>query len=66
MELTSMKRDFRHLHIAYGLIRGKEYEEIERTVKEGNEPDWSQIHGNIAKYTINTLDTADTSNTEVA
>ena len=37
-ELESFQFQFRHKHIAYCLARGKTYEQIERTVREGNEP----------------------------
>jgi len=35
-------RRCRHLLIAYGLMRGLEYERIERP-REGNEPDWVAV-----------------------
>ena len=34
---------FRHHHIAYGLLRGRKYEEIEQYTRKGNEPDWGRI-----------------------
>lgn len=34
---------WRHRHIAYCLLRGRTYEQIENKVKEGNEPDWKLI-----------------------
>ena len=34
---------YRSLHIASGLIRGKEYKQIERKTRKGNEPDWKKI-----------------------
>lgn len=35
-------RRCRHLLIAYGLLRGRRYEQIERP-REGNEPDWLAV-----------------------
>jgi len=35
-------RRCRHLLIAYGLLRGRRYEQIERP-REGNEPDWLTV-----------------------
>ena len=37
-----MSHRCRHLLIAYGLMRGLEYERIERP-RAGNEPDWSAV-----------------------
>lgn len=36
---------YRHTHIAYCLLKGKNYEQIESRVREGNEPNWSIIKG---------------------
>lgn len=36
--------NYRHNHIAYSLSRGKEYRDIETTVRKGNEPSWSLIN----------------------
>lgn len=35
--------NFRHHHIAMGLLRGRKYEQIERYTRKGNEPDWGRI-----------------------
>ena len=37
----SKSRNYRHKHIAYSMLRGRAYEEIERTCRE--EPDWDLI-----------------------
>ena len=37
------KQDLRNMHIAYSLLLGREYKEIEQKVREGNEPDWYAI-----------------------
>lgn len=44
-KLHSLQFQFRHKLIAYSLTRGKKYEQIERTVREGNEPNWTFIKG---------------------
>lgn len=41
-ECTARSRRCRYLLIAYGLMRGLEYERIERP-REGNEPDWTAV-----------------------
>jgi hypothetical protein len=42
-EVVSLKRTYRHRHIAYCLLRGRQYEQIESRRREGNEPDWNLI-----------------------
>jgi hypothetical protein len=39
----NLKEKFRHYHIAYCLLRGKKYEQIENKVREGNQPNWGII-----------------------
>jgi len=41
--LTLDRTEFRHWHIAGSLERGRTYEQIERKVREGNEPNWNRI-----------------------
>ena len=41
---------FRHRHIAYCLLRGRKYEEIENSVRPGNEPNWDTIYKIMEKY----------------
>ena len=41
--LSNAQYKYRHLHIAYCLLRGRSYEEIEGKVREGNEPNWRYI-----------------------
>lgn len=40
---TSPGDDYRHMHIAYCLLRGRTYEQIENKVRPGNEPSWTMI-----------------------
>lgn len=41
-KLQKLVYNFRHHHIAASLIRGKQYEQIEKP-REGNEPNWDYI-----------------------
>jgi len=41
--IRGLKRSYRHRHIAYCMLRGKKYEEIELTCRSDNEPDFSYI-----------------------
>jgi hypothetical protein len=41
---------YRHMHIAYCLLRGKKYEQIENKVKNGNEPSWATIESIMKDY----------------
>ena len=41
---------YRHLHIAYSLLRGNTMEEIESKVREGNEPDLKLVERYIEHY----------------
>lgn len=41
---------YRHMHIAYCLLRGRSYEQIENKVRDGNEPRWNQIERYMQKY----------------
>lgn len=41
-EYTNKQWEYRHKHIAYCLLRGRTYEQIEKP-KEGNEPDMDYI-----------------------
>ena len=42
-ETLKEQRDYRHKHIAYCLLRGRKYEEIENKTREGNEPNLAII-----------------------
>ena len=42
--------DYRHAHIAYCLLRGRKYKQIESFVKVGNEPSWSTIELIMSEY----------------
>jgi hypothetical protein len=41
-KIWRLKREYRHSHIAYCLVRGRTYEQIE-TPREGNKPDFHLI-----------------------
>lgn len=50
------KRDLRKYHIAYGLLRGRTYEQIEQKVRDENKLtkyDWKLINSLIEKYKVN-------------
>lgn len=42
-DLEYKKTDYRNEHIAYSMAKGNKYEDIERTVREDNEPNWYRI-----------------------
>lgn len=46
----NLSREYRHQHIAYCLLRGKNYECIESNVKANNEPNWTMIENIIEEY----------------
>lgn len=46
-----LSRKYRHLHIAYCLLRGTEYSKIE-SPREGNKPNWRIVDQYILEYGI--------------
>lgn len=50
-EVLSLKANYRHTHIAYCLLRGRKYEEIENHCRKGNEPNWKTIQEIKDAYT---------------
>lgn len=38
---------YRHAHIAYSLLRGRNYKQIEFKIREGNEPSVSQVNDHL-------------------
>jgi len=42
-EVQKAKYEFRHEHIAYCISRGKTYEQVERKVRENNEPNQEYV-----------------------
>lgn len=44
------KRDCRHKHIAYSMMRGRTYEQIEPKCREDNKPDQDLIRRIIGEY----------------
>ena len=49
-EVFSLKKEYRHKHIAYSMLRGRKYEEIERTCRDNNKPDFDYIDKIKASY----------------
>jgi hypothetical protein len=47
--LANLRWEYRHRHIAYSLFLGKTYEQIERKVEKGNEPDQDLIKAYLAE-----------------
>lgn len=41
---------FRHKHIAYCILRGKSYEQVELKVREGNEPNKKLVIDYVEQY----------------
>lgn len=41
--LNKLAKDYRHCHIAYSLLKGKSYEQIEKHCAENNKPDMALI-----------------------
>jgi len=48
--LLKFRREYRHKHIAYSLMRGRSYEQIEPKCREGNEPNKDLIQEIIDEY----------------
>lgn len=51
-DVLSLKHDYRHKHIAYSLMRGKEYSQVEPKVRKGNEPDMKLVESYIQKEEV--------------
>lgn len=47
---TAPVGDYRHMHIAYCLLRGRKYEQIENKVRPGNEPNWTHVESVLQQY----------------
>ena len=50
-ELLTLKWNYRHRHIAYSIMRGKSYQQIERKCREDNQPNFDKIKELINEYT---------------
>lgn len=50
-EIRSKSRETRHKHIAYCLIRGRTYEQIEQKCREDNNPDFKLVDKITKEYT---------------
>lgn len=46
----SLKKNFRHKHIAYCMLRGRTYEQIESKCGEKNKPDFDKIKEIMDEY----------------
>ena len=55
-EKESLQDEYRHLHIVYSLARGRTMEQIEPKVREGNEPNLSQITALKERYGFDDVD----------
>lgn len=49
-DIRKAKYEFRHQHIAYCLIRGRSYEQVESKVRENNEPNQDYIKQLLEEY----------------
>lgn len=49
--LLSKKRKYRHYHIAYCMLRGKKYEQVEKACRKDNKPNFALIKDCISEYT---------------
>lgn len=47
--VKEVRSEARHTHLAYGLIRGRRYEQMERSVT-GYPPDWERVRKMIKRY----------------
>jgi len=52
-KVLRLKYDFRHKHIAYCMLRGRHYKEIERTTK--NPPDFELVSSYMDTYNQKTM-----------
>lgn len=51
--LLKQKREYRHKHIAYCMLRGRSYEQIENKCREDNKPSFDTIKGYMDEYSKN-------------
>ena len=49
-EVCKKSQEWRHRHIAYCMLRGKEYAQIEPKVRDGNEPDMVLVDRIMSNY----------------
>lgn len=50
-KIIKLKRRYRHRHIAYSMMKGRKYKEIERKCRKDNKPDHNLIREIINAYT---------------
>lgn len=46
--VLDVRKEARHAHLAYGLLRGRTYEQMERTARRP--PDWRRVQSLCKKY----------------
>jgi len=51
--LLHLKRDYRHKHIAYSMLRGRTYEQIEPKCHENNKPNMDFVKEIMDEYSEN-------------
>ena len=51
-EVQTLAEQFRHNHIAYCMLRGRKYEEIERVTRPNNKPDMSLVKAIMESYKV--------------
>ena len=50
--LKTFRHQWRHKFLAYCLLKGRNYNEIERTVRKGNEPNQKLIDKYTEEFTV--------------
>lgn len=56
-QLEQWGYEYRHRHIAYSMAKGRTYFEVERSVREGNDPDFTVVAIHLQdKYNLNAED----------
>ena len=57
--LYTKSQKWRHHHIAYCMLRGKTYEQVEQKVRDGNEPDMGLVESIMSNYSPPEVDHAE-------
>jgi hypothetical protein len=56
-QILKLKNDYRHRHIAYSMLRGRTYEQVEKTCRKA--PNFDRIKEIMAEYTPKEVEHAD-------